>query len=73
MAATLLVEIGIALMSRISPQLPVLALTVPAKTVLGYVVLIGSLALWPAFFEARFDGLLNTAQGMLQELALHAS
>jgi flagellar biosynthesis protein FliR len=72
-AATLLVEIGIALMSRVSPQLPVLALTVPAKTAIGYVVLIGSLALWPAFFEARFDGLLNTAQGLLQDLALHAS
>jgi flagellar biosynthetic protein FliR len=73
MAATLLVEIGIALMSRVSPQLPVLALTVPAKTVLGYVVLIGSLALWPAFFEARFDGLLNTAQGLLRDLAIHGS
>jgi flagellar biosynthetic protein FliR len=73
MAATLLVEIGIALMSRVSPQLPVLALSVPAKTVIGYGVLLGSLALWPTFFEARFDGLLNTAQGMLQDLASHAS
>jgi flagellar biosynthetic protein FliR len=73
MAATLLVEIGIALMSRVSPQLPVLALSVPAKTVIGYGVLLGSLALWPAFFEARFDGLLNTAQGLLQDLAVRAS
>lgn len=72
-SATLLVEIGIALMSRVSPQLPVLALSIPAKTVLGYVVLVGSLALWPAFFEARFDGLLNSAQGMLQGLTIHAS
>ena len=72
-SATLLVEIGIALMSRVSPQLPVLALTVPAKTVLGYVVLLGSLALWPAFFEARFEGLLSSAQGMLHGLAIHAS
>ena len=73
MSATLLVEIGIALMSRVSPQLPVLALTVPAKTVLGYVVLIGSLALWPAFLEARFDGLLNSAQGLLLGLTTHTS
>lgn len=72
-SATLLIEIGIALMSRVSPQLPVLALTVPAKTVLGYVVLLGSLALWPAFFEARFDGLLNIAQGLLHNLATHAA
>jgi flagellar biosynthesis protein FliR len=73
MAATLLVEVGIALMSRVSPQLPVLALTVPAKTVLGYVVLVASLALWPAFLEARFDGLLNDAQRFLPALAIHAS
>lgn len=73
MAATLLVEVGIALMSRVSPQLPVLALTIPAKTVLGYVVLVGSLALWPAFFEARFEGLLNDAQRFLPALAIHAS
>ena len=72
-SATMLVEIGVALMARVSPQLPVLALTVPAKTVLGYGVLLGSLALWPAFFEARFDGLLNSAQGLLQNLATHAS
>jgi flagellar biosynthesis protein FliR len=72
-SATLLVEIGIALMARVSPQLPVLALTVPAKTVLGYVVILGSLALWPAFFEARFDGLLHVAQGLLQEMTIHAS
>ncbi len=73
MAATLLVEVGIALMSRVSPQLPVLALTIPAKTVLGYVVLVGSLALWPAFFEARFDGLLDGVQRLLPALAIHAS
>lgn len=73
LSATLLVEIGIALMARVSPQLPVLALTVPAKTVLGYVVLLGSLALWPAFFEARFDGLLNSTQGLLQGMTMHAS
>jgi hypothetical protein len=40
--------------------------------VLGYGVLLGSLALWPAFFEARFDGLLSSAQGLLQNLAAHA-
>jgi flagellar biosynthetic protein FliR len=73
MASTLLVEVGIALMSRVSPQLPVLALTVPAKTVLGYVVLVGSLALWPSFFETRFQGLLIDVQRFLPALATHAS
>ncbi len=65
MAATMLVEVTIAFAARLSPQLPVTAITVPAKTVLGYVTLIGSLALWPAFLEARFAGLLDTAQSLL--------
>lgn len=66
MAATMLVEITIAFAARLSPHLPVIAITVPAKTVLGYVALIGSLALWPAFFEARFAGLLDGAQVLLR-------
>lgn len=61
LAATLLVEIAIALLGKLSPQLPVLAMAVPAKTLTGYVVLIGSLALWPRFVEARFAALLDAA------------
>ena len=38
-----------------------LAITVPVKTMAGYVVLIGSLALWPRFIEARFAGLLDAS------------
>ena len=70
LSATLLVEVGIALMARVSPQLPVLPLTIPTKTVVGYAVLLGSLALWPAFFEARFAGLLSSAQMMLRGLVV---
>jgi flagellar biosynthesis protein FliR len=70
LSATLLVEVGIALLARVSPQLPVLALTVPVKTVVGYAVLLGSLALWPAFLEARFAGLLDGAQTMLRGLVV---
>ena len=65
LAATLLVELAIGLMGRISPQLPVMSLTVPLKTLTGFAVLIGSLAVWPRFIEARFDGLLNLAEHLL--------
>jgi flagellar biosynthetic protein FliR len=67
LAATLLVEVAVALLGKLSPQLPVLAITVPAKTLAGYVVLIGSLALWPRFIEARFAGLLDAAAGLLRQ------
>jgi flagellar biosynthetic protein FliR len=65
LAATMLVEIAIALMGKLSPQLPVMSLTVPIKTLTGFVVLAGSLALWPRFIEARFAGLLDLAQQLI--------
>lgn len=65
LAATLLVEVAVALMGKLSPQLPVMMLTVPLKTLIGFVILIGSLALWPRFIEARFAGLLDMAQRLI--------
>jgi flagellar biosynthetic protein FliR len=65
LAATMLVEIAISLMGKLSPQLPVMSLSVPLKTLTGFAILIGSLALWPRFIEARFDGLLDLAQKLI--------
>jgi flagellar biosynthetic protein FliR len=65
LAATMLVEIGVSLMGKLSPQLPVMNLTVPFKTLTGYVVLGGALALWPRFIEARFSGLLDLAERLI--------
>jgi flagellar biosynthetic protein FliR len=56
LAATMLVEIAVALLGKLSPQLPVMNLTVPLKTLTGFALLTGSLALWPRFIEARFAG-----------------
>jgi flagellar biosynthesis protein FliR len=66
LAATMLIEIAVALLSKLSPQLPVMSLTVPLKTLVGFAVLTGSLALWPRFIEARFAGLLDLAERLLQ-------
>jgi len=65
LASTLLVEISVALMGKLSPQLPVMSLTVPLKTLTGLVILTGSLALWPRFIEARFAGLLDMAERLI--------
>lgn len=70
LAATLLVELAIALMGKLSPQLPVMSLTVPLKTLVGFALLAGSLALWPRFIEARFDGLLDLAERLITEPAV---
>jgi len=65
LAATLLVEVAVALLGKLSPQLPVMNLTVPLKTLTGFGILIGSLALWPRFIEARFGGLLDLAEKLI--------
>jgi len=65
LAATMLVEIAVSLLGKLSPQLPVMSLTVPLKTLTGFAILTGSLALWPRFIEARFDGLLDLAQRLI--------
>ena len=65
LAATMLVEIAVALLGKLSPQLPVMSLTVPIKTLTGFAILAGSLALWPRFVEARFAGLLDMAERLI--------
>jgi len=55
----------VALLGKLSPQLPVMNLTVPLKTIAGFLILMGSLALWPRFVEARFAGLLDLAERLI--------
>jgi flagellar biosynthesis protein FliR len=68
-AATVLAEVAVALAGKMAPQLPVMSVTVPVKALLGYGVLIGSLALWPHWIEARFTTLLDAAGHLLARAA----
>ncbi len=61
-AASLLIEIAIGLVSRMAPALPAQIASVPIKTLVSYGVLIGALAVWPAWIEHRFTALLDIAQ-----------
>lgn len=65
MAAALAVEVTVALVARLSPQLPSLVISVPAKTMVSYVVLIASLAVWPGWIERHFTALLDAAAKLL--------
>jgi len=65
LAVTLLVEVAVSLIGKLSPQLPVTSLTVPMKTLIGFALLAGSLALWPRFIEARFSSLLDLAERLI--------
>lgn len=64
-AAALAVEVTIALVTRLSPQLPALVVSVPLKTLVSYVVLSGSLAVWPVWIERHFTALLDAAGKLL--------
>jgi flagellar biosynthesis protein FliR len=65
LAAALVVEVTIGLMARLSPQLPVVVVGVPLKTMVSYGVLIGSLAVWPGWIERHFTALLDAAGKLL--------
>lgn len=65
MAAALVVEVTVALIARMSPQLPAMVLGVPLKTLVSYGVLIASLAVWPAWIEPHFIALLDGAGRLL--------
>ena len=61
MAAALTVEMTVSLIGRLSPQLPAYVLSIPLKTLVSYVVLVASLAVWPMWIERHFTALLEAA------------
>ena len=65
MAATLVVEMTISMVSRLAPMLPVQVVGIPLKTLCAYVVLAGSLAVWPGWIERHFTALLDSAAKLL--------
>ena len=65
MAAALVVEMTISMVSRLAPSLPVQVVGIPLKTLTSYLVLIGCLALWPAWIERHFAALLDGAGRLL--------
>ena len=60
-AASLTVEVTIALVAKLAPQLPTMVVSVPLKTMVSYMVLIASLAVWPGWIERHFTALLDSA------------
>lgn len=64
-AAAMTVEMTVALVARLSPQLPAMVVGIPLKTLISYVVLIASLAVWPVWIERHFAALLDAAGGLV--------
>jgi flagellar biosynthetic protein FliR len=52
--ATLSIDLTVGFLSKAAPQLPVLTLSIPLKSLAGYAVLAICVALWPGIFEKQF-------------------
>jgi flagellar biosynthetic protein FliR len=62
----LMIDIVISFLSKASPQLPALLMGIPVKSLTGYALLIGAVALWPGILERRFAMAIGAAERMLQ-------
>jgi len=69
--ATVVLDVTVGFMSKAAPQLPVLFLSIPLKSLLGYLVLGMAFGLWPGFFEKAFGHALQWSWRLL-ELSKHA-
>ncbi len=63
--ATLMIDIVISFISKASPQLPALLMGIPVKSLTGYALLMGAVALWPGILERRFAIAIGAAERML--------
>jgi flagellar biosynthetic protein FliR len=52
--ATMLLDITVGFLSKASPQMPAIYLSIPIKSLVGYAVLATSVGLWPGIFEKQF-------------------
>jgi flagellar biosynthesis protein FliR len=65
LAATLLADIVLGLLSKASPQLPVMLLGTAVKSMLGLTVLAGAIRYWPALFEGYFSDSIRMTEQLL--------
>jgi flagellar biosynthetic protein FliR len=60
--ATVMADFVLAFIGKASPQLPVLFVGLPIKSVLGMLVLIATMAAWPRFFSLQFANAIRWSE-----------
>ena len=63
--ATMLIDVTVGFLSKASPQLPAILLSIPLKSLVGYVVLAVAVGLWPGILEKQFTLALGWSETML--------
>jgi flagellar biosynthetic protein FliR len=64
--ATVVIDVTVGFLSKASPQLPAILLSIPLKSLAGYSVLAIAIGLWPAFFERKFGLALGWSERLLR-------
>lgn len=63
---TMVVDMSLKFLGKVSPQIPVMLMGVSIKFLLGIVILITALGYWPNFFESHFAAALGAADHLLR-------
>lgn len=63
--ATFVLDLAVGFLSKASPQMPAILLSIPIKNMMGYAVLAISVGLWPRLFEKNFTIALGWSERLL--------
>jgi len=66
LVASLFADVALGFLGKAAPQLPVLFVGISLKNLLGLALLVGAVAFWPRFFDARFARALEASERILQ-------
>lgn len=65
LVATMAVDLTLSFLSRISPQVPVLLVGLSLKQLLGYLLMVGTIVMWPVYLQSRFYQAIVTSERLL--------
>jgi flagellar biosynthesis protein FliR len=63
--ATVVIDVTVGFLSKASPQLPAILLSIPMKSLVGYIVFGVAVRIWPTLFEKQFALALGWSERLL--------
>lgn len=64
--ATIVLDVAVGFLSKASPQLPAILLSIPLKSLIGYAVLSVTIGIWPLFLENQFRLAIGWSERLLR-------
>jgi len=63
--STIVLDVAVGFLSKASPQLPAILLSIPLKSLIGYAVLSVTVGIWPVFLENQFRFAIGWSERLL--------